>query len=146
MKKFFAILALVLFAVVPMMARDRVTTDVKALPAAAQELITKYYGKVGVNHIKIDSNMLGKKDYDVVLNNGTELEFNDEGSLKEIDCGRNAVPNALVLKPILDYISKNFNGKKIVSMDIKSNKYEIELSNGLDLEFDRAGNFLRIDD
>lgn len=146
MKKLIAIFAVALMSVLPIAARDRVTSDESVLPAPARELIQKYYGKVGVNHIKIDSNMFGKSDYDVILNNGTELDFNDEGTLKEIDCGRAAVPNDLVLKPIRDYVAKNFSGKKIVAMDIKSNKYEIELSNGLDLEFDRSGKFLRIDD
>lgn len=146
MKKLLTILALVLFAVVPMTARDRVTTDVQELPSSARELITKYYAKVGVNHIKIDSNVFGKKDFDVILNNGTELDFNNDGDLKEIDCGRNAVPDGLVLKPIRDYVAKNFGGKKIVSMDIDSHSYDIELADGLDLKFDRSGKFLRIDD
>lgn len=146
MKKLMTIFATMLLAVMPMAARDRVTTDVNVLPAQARELVQKYYGKVDVNHIKVYSNMFGKSDFDVILNNGTELEFDNDGALKEINCGRNAVPNELVLRSIRDYVSKNFNGKKIVSMEVKSHKYDIELSNGLDLEFDRAGNFLRIDD
>lgn len=146
MKKLLAILAILCMAIVPMSARDRITRDIKELPASAQNLIKKYYPKVGINHIKIDSNIFGSKDYDVVLNDGTELDFDKDGSLEEIDCGMREVPSGLVIKPIRDYVSKNFSGREIVSMSIESRSYDIGLSDGTDLEFDRAGNFKRIDD
>lgn len=138
--------ALVALFVGPASARDRVTRDSDVLPAEAKTMLKKYFPKIAVNHIKIDEHTFGGNDYDVVLNNGTEIDFDSKGMLKEIDCGIEAVPAGLILKPIRDYVAKNFNGQKIVSMDIKSRKYEIELLNGTDLEFDRAGNFLRIDD
>ncbi|MDE6534336.1 MAG: PepSY-like domain-containing protein [Muribaculaceae bacterium] len=146
MKKLFAIMALVMLLVSPVCARDRVTRDVKELPAEAQTLLKKYYPKTGVNHIKIDSNLLGRSDYEVVLNTGTELDFDHDGNLKEIDCGAAAVPDGLVLKSIRDYVSKNFGGRKIVSLDINRNSYDVELSDGIDLEFDRSGSFKKIDD
>ena len=114
--------------------------------ADALNLITKYFPMLALNHIKIDSNLFGGADYDVVLNDGTELDFDKDGELKEIDCGMREVPSGLLLKTICDYVSKNFSGRKIVSMDIDSRKYEIELSDGIELEFDRSGQFLRIDD
>lgn len=146
MKKLFAILTLVLIAVGPVAARDRVTHDVNELPAEARVIINKYYPKTGIHHIKIESKLFGGDDYEVVLNNGTEIEFDSKGSLKEIDCGATAVPEGLVLKPIRDYVAKNFKGRKIVSLDVDRNSYDVELSDGTDLEFDRSGNFKRIDD
>jgi hypothetical protein len=146
MKKLVAILALVLLSVGAVAARDRVTRDVKELPSDARAIINKYYPKTGINHIKIDSKTFGGNDYEVILNNGTEIDFDSKGALKEIDCGAEAVPQGLILKPIRDYVSKNFSSKKIVSLDVNRNSYDVELSDGTDLEFDRAGNFKRIDD
>jgi hypothetical protein len=146
MKKLLTLLIVMLGAISMANARDYVTTDVAQLPAAAQKILKTHFPKTGVNHIKIDSNIIGSKDYDVILDNGTELDFDNSGNLKEIDCGHNAVPAALVLKPIRDYVANNFKGRKIVGLEINSRSYDVELSDGLDLKFDRSGNFLKIDD
>lgn len=127
-------------------ARDRISRDMNTLPAAAQQIIKTHFGKTGVNHIKIDSKTFGGEEYDVILNNGTEIEFDQSGNIKEIDCGSRAIPDKLILKPIRDFVAKNFKGQKIVSMEVKRNRYEIELLSGQELEFDRAGKFLKVDD
>lgn len=145
MKKLIALLAVVMFSVGSIMARDRITSDVNELPAQAKTLVIKYYPKVGVNHIKIDKDLMST-DYDVVLNDGTELDFDGDGNLKEIDCGFRAVPDGLILKPIREYVASNFKGQKIVSMEVNRSNYEIQLANGLELKFDRAGKFVRVDD
>ena len=146
MKKFLTLITVILLGVGLSMARDKVTTDTSVLPKNALELINKHFGKVGVNHIKVDKNMIGHvDDYDVILNNGAEIEFKADGTLKSVDCGSKSVPDALVIKPIRDYIKKNFKGAAIVSFEIERNSYEIELVNGLDLKFDRSGNFIKVD-
>lgn len=138
---------LAIFAVVgTAVGRDRVTRDVNDLPKDAQIMLSRYFPKADVSHIKIDKHVFGGTDYDVILVNGTEVEFDSDGKWTEIDCGHTSVPDALVLKPIRDYVSKNFKGLDIVKVKIERSKYEIELSNDLDLEFDRSGRFLRIDD
>lgn len=145
MKKLIASIALVMMGALTMMARDRVTTNVNELPAVAQATLNKYFAKSKVNHIKIDKKTFGGADYDVVLDNGTEIEFDSNGNWKEIDCGMNKVPDGIILKPISDYVKKNFKGAKIVSIEVSRNKYDIELADGTDLEFDRDGTFRRID-
>lgn len=139
-------MAVVMLAVLPMSARDKVTSDVNVLPAAAQKLLKTHYPTVKVNHIKIDSNLFGKKDYDVVLSNGVEIDFDSEGNLDEIDCGYLEVPAGIVLKPIREYVAKNFAGQKIVSYDVNTHSYDVELANGTELVFDRNGDFRRVDD
>lgn len=145
MKKFMLLMALAILTALPSFA-DRVSRNVNDLPAAAQTTLNKYFKGKDVSHIKIDDKFMGHKEYDVILENGTEVEFDHEGNWKEIDCGHKAVPEELILKPIREYVKKNFNNRKIVKIETKRNKYSIELADGVDLEFDRAGNFLRIDD
>lgn len=145
MKKIFALLVALVFSVGAIYARDKVTSDVNVLPQPARTLLAKHFPKIAVNHIKIDSDVFSK-DYDVVLQNGTEVSFDKDGNLKEVEAGVNTVPDGLVLKPIRQYVNSNFKGRRIVSLDVDRNSYDIELSDGLELKFDRAGNFLRIDD
>ena len=145
MKKIFALLVALVFSVGAIYARDKVTSDVNVLPLPARTLLAKHFPKIAVNHIKIDSDVFSK-DYDVVLQNGTEVSFDKDGNLKEVEAGVNTVPDGLVLKPIRQYVKSNFKGRRIVALDVDRNSYDIELSDGLELKFDRAGNFLRIDD
>lgn len=146
MKKFLCLALVALMSVAAASARDKVYRDAAILPSSAQKTLKQAFPKVAVNHVKVDTNILGKADYDVVLNNGTEIEFNSDGDWKEVDCGNSAVPAMFVLKPISNYVNSNYKGAKIVQINKDRNDYEVELSNGVDLKFDRAGKFLRIDD
>ena len=74
MKKTIIAAVMAMLAIVPALARDRYTTDHTQLPAAARQVIAETFGQNKINHIKIDTDMYGTS-YDVVLNNGTELEF-----------------------------------------------------------------------
>lgn len=146
MKKIFLLLSVMILSVASLSARDKVYRDASVLPAPAKELLSKYFGKTKVSHINVDKKTFGGADYDVILTNGFEIEFNSDGTLTEIDCGSVAIPDALILKPIRDHVNKNFKGRKIVQMEVNRNSYDIELSDGTDLKFDRSGVFQRIDD
>ncbi|MBD5267068.1 MAG: hypothetical protein HDS41_02605 [Bacteroides sp.] len=146
MKKLLFSLLAILATVTVASARDKVSRDVSDLPKEAQVTLTRHFPKTGVSHIKIEKHTFGGTEYDVILVNGTEVEFDSDGKWTEIDCGHEAVPSELILKPIRDYVAKNYKGQKIVKISVERSKYEIELSNGRELEFNRAGEFLRIDD
>lgn len=146
MKKLFAIAALIFALAIPAAARDKVYRSASVLPQPAKELLKKYFPKVTVNMVKVDSNLLGVKDYEVVLANGTEIEFDKEGLWEEVDCGHKAVPAGIVPGNIRSYVAKQHKGQNIVRIEKDSNDYEIELSDGTEMKFDRAGQFMRYDD
>lgn len=124
-------------------ARDKVSHDVAVLPQAAQNMVKKHFAKTGVNHIKIDKGIVGA-GYEVILNDGTELDFDSNGNLTEIDT-RTGVPSELLMKSIREYVSDNYPGQKVINLDIVRSGYDVELANGTELVFDRAGTFKRID-
>lgn len=146
MKKLLVIMLAIIAGVTAASARGKVSRDVNDLPKEAQITLSRHFPKAGVSHIKIEKHTFGGTEYDVILVNGAEIEFDSEGKWTEIDCGHEAVPAELILKPIRNYVAKNYKGLKIVKISVERSKYEIELSNGRDLEFSRAGEFLRIDD
>ena len=80
------------------------------------------------------------------MHDGTEVDFNKDGEWKSIDRGQKAVPAALVLKPISDFVAANYAGAKIVDIEKDRNSYDITLANGIELKFDRSGKFLKVDD
>lgn len=145
MKKFMTLLIAVLIGVGVASARDRVTTDVKELPVSAQNTLKQHFKNIAVNHIKIDDGIFSVDDYSVVLENGTEVEFDGDGSLKEVDAGINTVPASIMPKQVVTYIRNNFKNGKIICYEVKRNGYEVELNNGLEVKFDRNGNFKSLD-
>ncbi|MBC8644054.1 PepSY-like domain-containing protein [Flavobacterium lindanitolerans] len=56
-----------------------------------------------------------------------------------------AVPTAIVPEAITTYVTANYAGQTINTIEIERTGYDIELSNGLDLVFDSRGQFIRID-
>lgn len=128
-------------------AKGTYTTDAAVLPAAAVvQLDTHFKGKK-IHHIKVEKDIMGVKGYDVTLSDGTEIDFDSKGKVKEVDCGvKGQVPDEMIMKSIRDYVKANYKGQKIVKFEVKRRGYEIELRNGVELEFNEAGNFVRIAD
>lgn len=127
-------------------ASDSFSRDVSILPTVAQELIGKNF-KANVSLIKVDKTLGHIDEYDVVLTDGTEISFDRQGNLKEIETSQSkSVPKGLVPASIARYITSSHKGQHIVSLERKRNGWDIELSNGIDIRFDKEGNFLRYDD
>ncbi len=115
------------------------------LPDAARSFINEYFAENTISYIKKDRG-LANISYEVVLQDGTEIEFDKSGNWDSIDCKRNAVPAGLVPDAISEYVQVNFPGQLIVKIDREAFGYEIELSSDLELKFDKNGKMLEIDD
>ena len=127
-------------------ASDHYSRDASVLPTVSRELISKNF-KAGVSLIKVDKTLGRVDDYEVTLTDGTEISFDRQGNLKEVDTSKNkVVPSKLVPDGITRYVSSSHKGQHIVSLERTRSGWEIELSNGIDMKFDRQGNFLKYDD
>lgn len=115
------------------------------LPDAARSFINEYFAENTISYIKKDRG-LAIISYEVVLQDGTEIEFDKSGNWDSIDCKRKAVPAGLVPDAISEYVQVNFPGQLIVKIDREAFGYEIELSSDLELKFDKNGKMLEIDD
>ena len=110
--------------------------SVNTLPIKAQILLTNYFGNQKVALATIESSVVNKS-YDVVLQNGTKLEFNKKGELTEIDCKQGVVPVNLIPLSIKNYLQNNYPGQSVKKLEIKKKEYEVELFNGMDLTFNK---------
>lgn len=115
------------------------------LPQNVRTFLTEHYPNIQISKYEVKTSLDGKK-YEVKLNNGVEVEFYNDGNWKEIK-DYNGVPDVLVPTKVKTYVNQNYKNIKIESLDKKSekNKMKVDLLNGVDLEFDMDGNFLRID-
>ncbi|MDE6856482.1 MAG: PepSY-like domain-containing protein, partial [Muribaculaceae bacterium] len=122
-------------------AFDKYSIDRNDLPEAAQTFLTEFFPKAKVGMVKTDKHLLKKTDYDVKLVNGTKIEFNNSGKWTSVDCKTREVPEGIVPKTIRTYVKKNFPDVKIVKIEKTSTKYEVGLSDDVELTFNLLGQF-----
>ena len=85
--------------------------SVNALPAKAQTLLSQHFNGQKVMLATIESGVVSRS-YDVVLQNGTKLEFDKKGNLTEIDCKQATVPDQLIPQAIKNYLMANYADRK----------------------------------
>ena len=96
--------------------------------------------------------MSDKSPLVLTIDFGTQLLrtalFNKKGEWTEVSCHTTQVPDILIPDPIKARIKADFANSKIVKIDRSRNgkKYEVKLSNGLELEFDKKFNIIKVDD
>ena len=115
------------------------------LPLEAQRLIEKHFQKTDVSVVIMEKDVLDT-EYEVRLTDGTKIEFEKDGELKKIDCGSNAAPEALLPEPVRQYVKTNFPNTFVTEWGKDDRRWKAELSNGVDLIFDRNNQFVGIDD
>ena len=127
---------------------DKYSINRGDLPEAAQQFLTEHFPKSKVGMVKVDKHLLKKTDYDVKLVNGTKIEFNNAGKWTEVDCKNSPVPESVIPKAIRTYVKKNFSDVYIVKIEKTSTKYEVDLSDGVELTFNLLGQFksMKMDD
>ena len=118
--------------------------SVNALPAKAQTLLNNHFNGQKVILATIESGIVSRS-YDVVLQNGTKLEFDKKGNLTEIDSKQGIVPVQLIPQAIKNYLKDNYAGQSVKKIEMNKNEYEVELTNGLDLTFNKHFQLIDID-
>ena len=83
---------------------------------------------------------------EVYLNNGVEVDFDKNGTWDKVDCNYSAVPASLVPSTIANYVKTHFAGAKVVKIDKERYGFDVELSNELELKFNKQGQLMNIDD
>ena len=146
MKKILSMIVLALATVQFAFAGDVITQDVKQLPLTARNFINQYFSKPQVSHIKIETNILQSKKYEVLLTDRTEIDFDSNGNWTEVDCKKVAVPGALIPVFVKEYVKTNFPQEIITKIERGRNGVEVELGNDYSLKFNNKGKFVSMDD
>lgn len=116
---------------------DAKPIEMKQFPAAAQQMIHDNFSGQKVAMSKSGTTMLLAKNYDVVFTNGDKVEFDRNGDWTEIQCNHSSVPTALVPQGIRDYVKRTYAGSTVKEIEKSGSKYEVKLSNGLKVKFNK---------
>jgi len=120
--------------------------EVSNLPKSAQNFISSHYGQEKIALAKSEKEILSAIEYKVVLANGIELEFDSKGNWTEVDAKSKSVPQDIIPAKIKTYVQKSFPDNNIVQINKSSKGYEIELTNGIEVKFNKNADFIKIDD
>ena len=120
-------------------------TNPAKLPQAAQAVLNKHFAGKEILLTKQDREWT-RRYYDVIFVDGSKIEFDSNGQWTEIDCLQGAVPDALVPQQILTFVKKKFPNCQITQIDRDRRGYDVDLSNGLEIEFNKNFQVIDIDD
>ncbi len=121
---------------------ERYTTDVNDLPQSARTVIKSHFSDLTIAQITIDDD-----EYEVQFTDGAKVEFSKKGQLRNVDSAPgDSVPPALIPAAIKEYVDSIYPDQHIIKYEIGRRENEVKLSTGIELEFSKDGQFLRIDD
>ena len=148
MKKLLLSISLVLSIALLTMSCDKETVVTENdLPTTASQFINSNFNGVKILSVVEEKEGLSGKEYEVLLDNGIEIKFDKNGNWLDIDAVNDSsvLPDNLIPASILSYVKENYPNSGINSIEKENYGYDIELTNGLDLVFDKEGKFVRID-
>lgn len=108
--------------------------DMSQLPQVAQAVLRQHFPTAtSIKLDKEDGNMV----YTVRLASGGRVEFDSEGNWLEINCRRDRVPVDLIPAPIVQEVAKRWPQVYVVQIERDRRGYEVDLSNGMEVEFNK---------
>lgn len=117
---------------------------IEQLPEKVQKFLTTYWSDVKVVKAEMDKDGL-EVTYDVYLENNTKIEFDKRGEWKEIKSPITEIPKGVILQNIVDYVANNYSDSRIEKIKREHHHYEVDLTNNIELKFNKKGEFKRID-
>ena len=115
------------------------------LPAAAQATVKQYFDEANIAFCTMDREWFGK-EYKVQFNDGSDIKFEGDGSLHNVDCKFRAVPEALVPEVVRQQVAAQFPQAIIVEWGKDDRGWKAELNNKLELKFNSKYQMIGIDD
>ncbi len=138
-----AIVCLFAFQTVAFADNDKpITFD--QLPELSQTIVKKNFADLKISHITKDTEVMDRA-YDVLFTNGTEIEFDRKGNWTEVECRKGAVPAQFVPKKISKWVANKYPGQSIRKIEKDNREWDIELSDGTDITFNKRFKVTEVD-
>ncbi|EOB4427600.1 PepSY-like domain-containing protein [Campylobacter jejuni] len=126
---------LALLGTTVLLAKDMVV-PASELPNNAKEFISKNFKTAQIGLVKKDID-----SYDVILNDGTEIDFMINGEWKEVDGKYKALPYT-ILPNVMKKVSATQPNAQILEVDKEINGYKFKFNNNMEVYTDMQGNIL----
>lgn len=137
--------ALLLLALPALGRPDGRPVEASQLPAEAQKMLHTYFNNDPVRFALHDFEW-DDMGYEVRLASGAEIDFSNSGRWTHVNCAPHAVPEGLIPAPVLQTVKQNHPDRHITKIERDRRGYEVELSGGVELDFNSAGKLVGWDD
>ena len=146
MKKIMLTAALLFAGITASLADNDRPIALDKLPAAAQTFLKTHFADLTLAYAVEDPKFVGS-EYEVTYTDRTEVDFRPNGEWSSVARRYAAVPASVVPTQISDYVAKSsFPNQYIKKIERDAYTWEIELSNGIEIKFDREFHVIDIDD
>ena len=120
-------------------------SSVAKLPQKAKNFLNAYYARIDVASVSEDvQSWFESNVYRVILKDGKRIAFDESGNWKEVDGKRAPLPLNLIPAEVRAYVARSFPRTEVVRMKRNKHRYHVAISNGLQLEFNNKGKFIKI--
>lgn len=143
LNKIIAVMCCVVFSTMAYAGNDKPIVKGQ-LPKAAQQIIDKNFADKKIALMTMEAGVIDKS-YDVVFADGDKIEFDRKGRWTSVSCRKQPVPTALIPAKIISYLKDMYPGVSIRKIEKDDKDYDVELSNGLDITFNKKFQVIEID-
>ena len=117
--------------------------DYAALPMSAQLFVKQYFADASCSRVEKEKDN-GFWEYEVLLSDGSQVEFNEKGEWTSVECKYSEMPVGIIPTVIAEDIAKRHPDLKPYKIEKEVGGYEIDIP-GYDLYYRYNGMFIRAD-
>ena len=113
------------------------------LPEEATTFLAEHFKGIQIQEVKKINREISFK-YEVLLENGFEIDFSDRGRWEQLESHTMSLPTTMLQTSVSQYILKNYSNAKVTEVK-KGNRFNfVEINDETMLQFDTEGNFYKI--
>ena len=112
-----------------------------SVPVQATAFIDQYFPESSVVLVEIENDE-GTREYSVWLNDGTKIEFDMQGDWMRVGRKKTGVPSILIPDTIMQYVKTHYPNDVVTKFSKKEYGYKLELSDDMDLRFNKQFQFI----
>lgn len=137
--RFLAYLPVLLGLLVFSSCDDEKKIDFGDLPGEARSFIETYFPNADIRSI-IQEKDDGRKEYQVQLSDGTDMEFDEKGAWTSIECHFSPMPQGILPATVTDKVNELHPGGYINGADKELGGYVIEVTDAGGIDWDMRFN------
>ena len=116
--------------------------DDTKIPARSKAFIDQFFPESSVVIVEMEEDGDGLEEYEVWLNDGTKIDFDLQGEWKVVARKKTGVPLSLIPQQIKDFVKTKYPNNVITKFSRKDYGYKLELSDDMDLRFNKQYQFM----
>lgn len=121
---------------------DEKSISFDKLPQTAQLFVQQNFPTTTVLRVMREKDD-GRKNYEVTLNNGAQIDFDESGAWTHLESQFNPLPLTFLPQALQTDLAQRYPNNTIHEIDLQLGGYELDLNDGRTVYYTSAGAFVR---